>query len=131
MHRHPFGALGAITAAVGLLLATPSSAHHSFSAFDRDKVSTVAGTVKDFQWTNPHIWIQLLAPGANGAPAVEWSIEGGSINALQRSGGWKKSALKIGDKVVVYFHPLRDGGPGGELVNVAVNGKLIGPEKVS
>jgi len=130
MQRPSFGILGAALAAASVLFGAPASAHHSFSSFDRNRIAMVSGTVKDFQWTNPHVWIQLLAPGVNGAAAVEWSIEGGSVNAMQRSGGWKKSALKVGDKVVVYFHPLRDGGSGGELVNAAVNGKLIGPEKV-
>ena len=131
MQRPSFGVLGAAMVAAGVLFAAPATAHHSFSSFDRDRIAMVAGTVKDFQWTNPHVWIQLLAPGVNGAPAVEWSIEGGSVDTLKRSGGWKKSALKVGDKVVVYFHPLRDGGPGGELINAAVGGKLIGPAKVS
>jgi hypothetical protein len=131
MHRPSLSALIAASATTAVLLATPASAHHSFTSFDRDKILTVAGTVKDFQWTNPHVWIQLLAPGANGAPPMEWSIEGGSVDNMKRGGGWKKSSLNIGDKVVVYFHPLRTGAPGGELVNASVAGKLIGPEKVS
>ena len=130
MYRRSFSVLAAAMAAAGVLCAAPASAHHSFTSFDRDHVTVVSGTVKDFQWTNPHIWIQLLAPGVDGAAPVEWSIEGGSVDSLKRGGGWKKSSLNVGDKVVVYFHPLRSGSPGGELINASVNGKLIGPEKV-
>ena len=52
-------------AALGLLItamsATPGFAHHSYAMFDVAKSVTVEGTVREFQWTQPHAWIQLLA----------------------------------------------------------------------
>jgi len=131
MRRLSFSIAASVTAAAVLLAAGPVAAHHSFAMFNRDRIVPVSGTVKAFQWANPHIWVQLLVPGKNGGPPVEWSIEGGSVNALGRGGGWKRSSLKVGDKVVVYIHPLKDGQTGGELVNASVNGKLIGPEEVN
>jgi len=114
----------AIAALVALSLAAPASAHHSFAMFDNQKSVTLEGTVKEFQWTNPHSWIQLIVTDSSGKP-VEWSIEGGSPNGLSRS-GWKRTSLKSGDKAVVVVHPLKDGTNGGSLVSVAVNGQPIG-----
>ncbi len=84
--------------------------------FDRDKVVTLSGTVKLFQWTNPHIWIEIMVPNPDGS-ASEWDIEGGAPNALVRR-GWKYGALKIGSKVTVTIHPLKSGVQGGSLLTV-------------
>jgi hypothetical protein len=105
-------------------LAVSVSAHHSFAMFDNKKEVTLNGTVKAFQWTNPHIWVQVMAPDSSGK-LVEWSIEGGSINGLARN-GWSRNSLKPGDKVVIVTHPLKDGRPGGALVSATVDGKRIG-----
>ncbi len=71
----------------GLLACTlmwPAMAHHSGAMFD-DKLSvTLAGTVRQFQWTNPHCWIQVLVDEKSG-PA-EWSVEMGSPSQLFRGG---------------------------------------------
>jgi hypothetical protein len=102
-------------------------AHHSFAMFDSQKTITLEGTIKEFQWTNPHTWIQLLVRDASGKE-VEWSIEGGSVNGLARA-GWKRTLLKAGDKATVVIHPLKDGNPGGSLVTVTVNGQVIGNDR--
>lgn len=102
------------------LTAGSAFAHHSFAMFDNAKEQTLEGTVKDFQWTNPHIWIQVLVTGEDGK-TVEWSIEGNSPSTLSRQ-GWSKRSLKAGDAVTVVMHPLRDGTPGGSVV------KVIGPD---
>ena len=99
-------------------------AHHSFATFDQTKETTLVGTIKEVQWTNPHIWVQVLVKMPSGE-AVEWSIEGGSPNGLSRA-GWKRSSLNAGDPVEMVIHPLKDGSNGGSLVRVSVNGKLIG-----
>ena len=82
------------------------------------------GRVKEFLWTNPHSWFQLVVKDSSGKE-VEWSIEGGSPNGLSRS-GWKRTSLKPGDKAVAVIHPLKDGTNGGSLVTVSVNGVQIG-----
>ncbi len=110
--------------AVVALAAAPAFAHHSGAMFERDKSVTLNGTIKEFQWTNPHSWIQIVARDASGKD-VEWSIEGGSPNALIRN-GWKPNSLKPGDKAVMVIHPLKDGGPGGNIVSVEINGVKVG-----
>ncbi len=109
----------AFAAAVLIAAAGPASAHHTFAMFDRDKVVTVSGTIKTFQWTNPHIWIEVLAPEADGT-VKQWSIEGGAPNALVRR-GWKVKALAIGTKVTVTIHPLKTGEAGGSLLTIKLD----------
>ena len=115
----------AITAALAVGGASvPAMAHHSFAMFDSQKNLTLDGTIKEFQWTNPHSWIQIVVKDSSGK-AVEWSIEGGSPNGLARQ-GWTRNSLKPGDKAVVVTHPLKDGTAGGSLVSVTVNGVAVG-----
>jgi Family of unknown function (DUF6152) len=109
-------------------LAVTASAHHSPAMFDRTKEITLTGNVKEFQWTSPHCWIQLLVPDAEhpDAAPVEWSIEMDNPLGLLRH-GWKPGSLKPGDHVVVVAHPLRDGSHGGEVVSVQnADGEYIG-----
>ncbi len=108
-------------AAAGLLpiymvSATPAFAHHSGAMFDANQTVTLDGTVKEFQWTNPHSWLQLVVPDGNGG-SKEWSLELVSLNVLAHN-GWKPATLKPGDKVQVSMHPLKNGDPGGMGVTV-------------
>ncbi len=110
---------------MGALVVFPATtwAHHSFSMFDMATNVTLEGTIREVQWTNPHIWIQVLVKDAGGRE-VEWSIEGGSPNMLGRA-GWTRHSLKAGDKATVVIHPLKQTGPnpnarGGGLVSVNV-----------
>jgi hypothetical protein len=106
-------------------VAMPALAHHSFAMFESEKNMTLEGTVKEFQWTNPHTWIQLLVTGTDGK-VTEWSIEGASPNGLRRQ-GWRAEVIKPGDKVTVTIRPLKSGEPGGALVNVTLpDGKVLG-----
>jgi hypothetical protein len=117
MNRTPTRTLLAVAllwAAAGL---APALAHHSFAMFDFSKVVTITGTVKEFQWTNPHVVLWVNADGAAGeAPAV-WSLELTSPGNLTR-GGWDRKALNAGDKVSVDLNPLRNGNHGGALIKV-------------
>jgi hypothetical protein len=115
----------ALIAAGAVAIAGPAFAHHSFAMFDSAKEITLVGTIKEFQWTNPHSWIQLNVPDANGK-LVEWSIEGGSPNGLSRR-GWKSTSLKPGDKVTLTTHPMKDGSNGGSLMKVVkADGTVVG-----
>ena len=105
-----FGKLAAAT----LLLAAVALAHHSFTMFDFTKEVTLTGTIKEFQWTNPHTftWIDVK----NDKGEVEtWGIEGMSPNYLGRR-GWSKHTLKPGDKVSIVIHPLKEGEKGGTFL---------------
>ena len=113
----------AVVLTVGLTAAT--FAHHSAAMFDDAKVSELSGTVKELQWANPHIWLQVIVE-ENGMK-TEWSFEGGSPNSLSRQ-GWRATTFKPGDKVTVRFNPMKDGTPAGQFVGAkfAADGKTIG-----
>lgn len=107
-------------------LANPARAHHSFSMFDAKQSVTLHGVVKEFRWTNPHVFIQLIATGDGGVAAGEWSIELTSPEHLVRA-GWKPETLKSGDRVIIVVHPLRIGSMGGQFVSgLAADGTPIG-----
>ena len=102
------------------LLAVPAAAHHSFAMFDQTKIVTLEGTVTEFQWTNPHAFIELEVAGGR-----HWSIELNSPNNLKRQ-GWSRSAVKMGDKVTVRMNPLRDGQHGGLFLDLKfASGKVL------
>lgn len=98
-----------------MLAAIPASAHHSFAMFDGERTIDLAGTVREFQWANPHTWVQLDVT-ANGRTTT-WSIEGRSPNVLARR-GWNRLTLRPGDRVTLSVHPLKDGRPGGAITSV-------------
>ena len=107
-------------------LAAPALAHHSFAMFDREKVANMSGTVKEYEWTNPHVWIHLTAPDAQGTPR-EWSFEMQSVQQ-DAAAGWRADSVKPGDKVSIEYHPLKDGSRGGQLMSaVLANGQHLGP----
>jgi hypothetical protein len=113
-------------ALVLLTAASTALAHHSFAVFDRTKKVTLTGTVKDFQWTNPHTWIQVDVPGDQGQ-STEWGVECGSPNMMART-GWKKTTLKPGDRITVIVNPLLDGRTNGSLVTITLaDGTVLGP----
>ena len=121
--------LGMFLAGLGLALPGPATAHHAFAMFDANREVMLDGTVKEFQWTNPHTWVQLLVKDPSGKE-VEWSIEGSSPNNLARF-GWTRNSLRTGDHVQAVIHPLKDGSIGGSLVKITVNGQVVGAAKPS
>jgi hypothetical protein len=123
------GKLLFICATVIILGTAPAVAHHSYAMFDNEKTVVLAGTVKDFQWSNPHSWVQLLVPNAAGGADVEWSVEAGSPNGLERQ-GWSRHSAKPGDKAVIKIHPLKDGSTGGSLISMSINGEKVGKDRI-
>jgi len=111
--------------AVIALVAIPVLAHHSFTMFDTTKAITITGTVTEFQWTNPHSYIEIDVPDESGT-IKHWSIEMGSPSILQQS-GWKFSSLKKGDKTTLVINPLKTGLAGGFLNHATLpDGKVLG-----
>ena len=98
--------------ALALLPLAPAFAHHSYTMFDFQREVTLKGTVKEFQWSNPHVFIDLV----NEADSSTWSVEMSSPSHLVRN-GWKPRSLKAGDRIVLVIHPLRDGRSGGTYVS--------------
>ena len=118
----------ALLGAAGVVLtAAPAFAHHSYAMFDMQKTVTLDGTVKDFQWTNPHSWIQLVVTDPASGKEVEWSIELAAPTLISRQ-GWTRTSLKPGDKVVAVIHPLKRAGGenGGSMVSASMNGQPVG-----
>jgi hypothetical protein len=98
------------------MFALPAAAHHSFAMFDHNKTSSMEGTVKEFEWINPHAWVHMTVADAAGK-AITWSFEAGSTGQLTQA-GWKRDDIKVGDKIVMGFHPLKDGSFGGQVLTV-------------
>lgn len=84
-----------------------AAAHHSFAMFNREQTIELEGTVKEFQWTNPHAFLEVIVETSQGQPAV-WSVEMNGPRALI-SQGWRPKSVVPGDKVVVKVHPSRNG----------------------
>jgi hypothetical protein len=104
--------------AIGLASFPSVQAHHSTAKFDKTEEVTLTGIVKEFQYTNPHTWLQLYVTSAEGEQ-VEWGIEGGSPNFLKRR-GWTAKSLQPGDKVSVQVYAMRDGQPGAIMIAVTL-----------
>ena len=102
-----------IASTLVVALAVPMAAHHSPAAFEPTKTVTLAGTIKEFRWQNPHSWIEIVVPNEKGQDVV-WAVELTSPTYLIRS-GWKSTTLKPGDKVTVVGRPLKSGEPGSAI----------------
>jgi hypothetical protein len=114
-----------ISAALFSMFAAVATAHHSGVEFDSTKVIEITGTVKEFQFKNPHTWIQVLVPDGKGG-AVEWSLEWGSPNSLGRD-GYRPSTFPAGARLTARLNPMRNGGPGGSFVGAKFeDGKTVG-----
>ncbi len=101
------------------LFAGPALAHHSFAMFDAAKTVNLEGTVKEFEWINPHSWVHLAVADAAGKIET-WSFECGSTGQLMQS-GWTRDIIKVGDKINIGFHPLKDGSNGGQLLTAKLS----------
>jgi Family of unknown function (DUF6152) len=114
---------GFLSLGLALLAATvtalPALAHHSTAMFDFSKTIELKGTVKSFQWTNPHTWTVVTVGNA------EYGLEGMSPNYLSRN-GWTRHTLNTGDKVTLQVYRLKNGRKGGFMVSVILpDGKLL------
>lgn len=114
-------AIGAVAMPWGAaMLAAPAVAHHSFAMFDNSRSITLHGKVTDYQWTNPHSYLEIDADDGKGG-IVHYTFEMTSPNMLSRA-GWSSRTLKRGDVVTVVEAPLRDGRHGGLLLEVTLPG---------
>jgi len=114
---------------IALLAALPlgdirAYAHHSNVAFAVETVLTATGTVKEWQWSNPHTWLIMDVDDGKGGK-VEWAMEGRAPGVLLRA-GWSRSVLKPGDKVTVHYSPSKDGSKVGMIARVTMaDGKVL------
>ena len=98
--------------------ASSAAAHHSFAAFNITAEKTITGTVKSFEWTNPHTWVFIDVPNDKGGVDT-WGVEGMSPNYLARR-GWSKTTFSPGEKVTVVVRPMKDGSHGGMFVRATL-----------
>jgi len=116
MKFNTLGIAGVAVALYATAAAAPAFAHHSFAMFDAAKKVTLKGTVKEFQWTNPHAWILLMVDDSEGQPE-QWAIEMVGPGGLARQ-GWLPKTLTPGMNISVIMHPLRSGNKGGQYLAV-------------
>ena len=103
-------------------VAPPASAHHSAAMYDRSHPRTLEGSVKAFDWANPHVWIQVVVANDKGGFDT-WGVECTSVNFMTRR-GWSRDTLKPGDQVTVVISPLHDGSKGGAFQSLTtLNGQ--------
>ncbi|MBG6120531.1 MULTISPECIES: DUF6152 family protein [unclassified Sphingobium] len=108
-----------VLAGLALMLATaPAAAHHSFVMFDKHRTVQIEGAVKRFEWTNPHVYIEVTTDGPRGEKVV-YKLESASINMLTRH-GWRSNSMRIGDSISATFNPLKTRRPGGLLLDVTL-----------
>ena len=113
---------GVLAAAMALAAASPALSHHSHAMFDHSKELTIAGTVTEFVFRNPHVFLYIDAKNEKGETLNYWVEMSNLPNMIRRGIG--QSTFKPGDKVTVHLHPLKDGRPGGSYVTIlAADGK--------
>lgn len=112
---------GCIIAGYGLT----SSAHHAATMFDREQTVELSGEIVEFQWTSPHVWIQINVENESGE-LVEWSVEGSVPNRLYRA-GWRPTTFQPGDQVTIHAAPMRNGAPAALFVGARLaDGSTLG-----
>ncbi len=101
-------ALRSVTAMTGLALTVlPVEAHHSFAAaFDETKPVSVSGVVTEIRLENPHSWFYVEVTDSAGK-VTTWGFEGNTPTSLIRA-GYKRDAVKVGDKVTIKGSHARD-----------------------
>jgi hypothetical protein len=102
-------------------IAAPAFAHHSFAMFDAEKTLTMKGTVKEFEWTNPHSWLRVTVMDEKTGKPLLWALEMSSPARLTTM-GMHANSVKVGDAVSVTFHPMRDGTRGGQFIQATLPG---------
>ena len=109
----------ALLAAATLALAsvaTRAGAHHSTAIYDSENPIELAGTVVEWQFVNPHVFIVLEVVDAATGEKKHWNLEGGNTAGLFRR-GWTPNTLKRGDAIMLTVRPLRSGASGGNYSN--------------
>jgi hypothetical protein len=110
-----------LTAIVVAAFTAPAFAHHSFAMFDAQKTVTLQGTVKEFEWVNPHSWLRVMVDDEKtGKPAL-WAVELSSPGRLVTM-GMRADSVKPGDVVSVTIHPMKDGARGGQFIQAVLPG---------
>jgi hypothetical protein len=104
-----------------------AQAHHSFAMFDHEKKITISGTLKEFEWTNPHCWLHVSVVDPATGRTLDWAFEMGSIGQVAQA-GWKADSIKPGDKITIEGYPMKDGSRGGQYLSAKLaDDRSFGP----
>ena len=93
----------AANVAAAVLLARGALAHHSPAGYDMQAQRTIEGTITEYEWGNPHVYLSVRE---NGSDRV-WVVEAFPSTAMKQY-GWSKDTFALGDRVVVSGHPGRN-----------------------
>ena len=116
---------GVLAAAMALAVSSPAWWHHSHAMFDHDKEVTITGTVAEWVFRNPHVFLYVDTKTDSGE-TVRYTVEMSNITNMLKV-GFAATTFKPGDKVTVTLHPLIDGRPGGNyIVATSADGKQFG-----
>jgi Family of unknown function (DUF6152) len=114
------------------LVAIPALAHHgSAISYETrlDKAVTMRGTVTQFVWRNPHVYIIYNVKDANGN-VVEWSAETSSPSTMTGNHNWTRTTIKPGDEITFTLLPSKIATSAGILYKaVAADGRVILEDK--
>jgi DNA/RNA endonuclease YhcR with UshA esterase domain len=115
--------------AVLVVFSAPMFAHHGTSAYDTTKLTTVKGTVTDFQFNNPHVMISLETKDDKGKIET-WTSEANSPNVLTRH-GWDRDIIKKGDQITIIGNRPKNGAKTMRLQKVVLsNGQELDPNSL-
>jgi hypothetical protein len=119
--------IAAFIAIVVAVFAVQVQAHHSFAMFDQEKSITVSGTLKEFEFANPHCWLHVSVLDPATGRTLAWAFEMGSTGQIAVQ-GWKADTVKPGDKITIQAHPMKDGSRGGQYQSAKLaDGRTLGP----
>ena len=113
--------------ALQVVVGKPALAHHSYSMFDPSRPAVISGTVRNLEWTNPHVWLWITVADDKGNPAI-YAFEGTSPAEMNRRSGWTKGSVAFGDRVTVKYLPFKDSAKkGGRISFVTLpDGRTLG-----
>jgi Family of unknown function (DUF6152) len=102
-----------------LAVSRPAFAHHAWHGYDMDNLTSVKGTVTQFDWGNPHVWISFEMTDDKGG-IEKWSAGGPSPSRMANT-GWDKNTIKAGDQITAVGHRITDGTYSLRLVKVVLS----------
>jgi len=124
--RRIYSAAVVVAGAAVLSMAAPALAHHSFAMFDADRTVVLNGSVKEVEWTNPHVWLRMMVADPASGKVLQYAVEMGSV-ARSTYDGWKPDTVKPGDSITVSMHPNKDGSRGGMYLSAQLpDGRKFG-----
>jgi Family of unknown function (DUF6152) len=104
----------------------PLFAHHGNASYDTSKSVTVTGTVTEYHWANPHVWLKVDVKDDKGN-IVHWVVEAQNI-VNQVNAGWSQSTFKPGDQVLIDATPAKNAAPVGRIDRkgrIVINGQVF------